>query len=343
MSSVLDNLPVIREYGSLPVELLHADGRLIRRESGKIFQCRGVTGFPLIDHFSKGIDIDSFIDYFSSLGANVLRVFWYTPVKDWGTNAWNLPSPDDLVAFHKYVGSRGWYVENVSLTDDNIAFLSDIRKLILALKLSGLKNALGEAKNEAYVHDNLNPDVLRSAWEDTPYLYASGINPQDNSGWIGKYITYHTPREPEEVRTSKDSEEICSSYKVPAVADEPSRPDQNFMNPLDYYTYAALANLMGSGATFHFESAKLGNMPNDYEKQCAQMFYRGLGLYPLDAQLGTYEHLRDMEEVTSDGTPTTCLRVFRKGQYAIIIRNKSIKIPGNWIPLDSYNVGFKIG
>jgi hypothetical protein len=338
------NFGTITKYGSVSVELLSIDGRLFKGPSGMIHRYSGVTAFPLIDMFVKGENIDSFLSTFSPLLANTLRVFWYTPVRDWGASAWSLPTASDVVAFHKYVQSRGWYVENVCLTDDDTSLLPQIRAIILALANSGLKNVLFEAKNEPFVHDSLDPAILKNNLVNTPYLYASGNNPNDNSSgkWIGEYVTHHTPRDNQEVRKSKDNEEISSGWRLPAVADEPSRPDQGYMNALDYYTYAALAALMGSGATFHFESGKFGEVPNSYELECAKMFFAGINLYPLDAQLGPYSHRQDLEKIVNN-EPTACLRVFQKGNYAIIVRNKSVDIPSNWIPIDSYNVGFRIG
>jgi hypothetical protein len=326
---------------SLGLEPLVTDGRLFKTQSGKIWTYKGLSAFNIISEFAQGKPIDWFLNQFPS--ANVLRVFWYTPRKYWGNFAWDLPKPSEILAFHRYVGDRGFYVENVCITDDNFSLVDRIKELIWALKESKLPNVLFEAVNEPFIHDKLEPSILKNALTSTPYLYSSGVNPFDFlDKFYGRYITPHLPRDFEGVRKSKDLEELSSKYRMPSVSDEWAKPNDGNFSELDFYTHAALAKLMGNGATYHFESGKIISPVSDREDTCGRMFMKGLDLYPDDASLGQYEHLRDMEEPTPDGVPTKALRVFRKGSYAIIVRNNGVKIPANWTPLDTFGVGYHI-
>jgi hypothetical protein len=325
-----------------PVKSLTTKGRLICAENEPII-LKEVTAFNLCDLFAKGQNIDSFLEEFKE--ANTLRIFWYTPRKDWKENAWDLPTANQLIAFHEYVANFGFYVENVCITDDDASKLPAIKDLIYNLKISGLVNILFEAVNEPYVHDKLEPSVLKNALTNTPYLYTSGYTDgQDESKFYGKYITTHTGRDAEGPRKAKDLEELGSKYLIPSTANEPFRPDQGF-SPLDFYTYAALSNLMGNGACFHYLDGEFSKLPQGHDKECADMFFKGFSVFPADACLGSYEHIRSLEKIViinGEEVPTAALRVFRKGSYVVIVRNKSVDIPSNWVSLDEFGVAYKI-
>jgi len=69
----------------------------------------------------------------------------------------------------------------------------------------------------------------------------------------------------------------------------------------------------------------------------------GAAIYPEDTCNGTYDHLKDLEEIDPvTNEPTACLRVFRVQQFATIIRNKHVKVPSNWKSLDNYKVCYEI-
>lgn len=322
------------------VGMLHCEGRLFKDAAGNIFTYKGLSSFDAANKFSQNISIDDHLYRFNK--PNVVRIFWYTPAKYWGNSAWGLPTPANLLRFHSYMASIGFYVENVCITDDNSLLLPSIKNLINTLKLSGLPNVLFEAVNEPYVKEKLEPSVLREVLESTPYPYSSGINPQEYPDkYFGRHVTPHLPRDNDGVRKFKDLEEISSQYHIPSVSDEWAKPTDGNFSALDFYTHAAGSCLMGNGGTYHFENGKIINTPTDQELQYGKAWFEGLDLYPPDACLGNYVHRQDLEKIV-DNQPTAALRVFQKGNYAIIVRNKSVDIPSNWQALDSYGVGFKI-
>jgi hypothetical protein len=51
--------------------------RKVFTENGKPWRYKGVTAFPLIDHYARGESIDPFLDAFK--GYNTLRCFDYVP------------------------------------------------------------------------------------------------------------------------------------------------------------------------------------------------------------------------------------------------------------------------
>ena len=331
--------------GNSKVLPLHADGILFRKSDNSIHQYRGVTGFQLLNLFERGQDIDSFLNTFNR--SNTVRIFWYTPEKEWGNKFWDLPSAERLIAFHNYLEGRGFYVENTCATDNDSSKVGDIKNLIVWLNNAGLSNALLEAVNEPFVKgddDKLDPSLFKNVLNNSPYLYTSGVYQYESlDKFFGKYAVDHSPRDFEWPRKAKDLQDYTSLFKVPAVQDEPIKPGEAGYNILDYYTYGACSGLFGSGCLFHYLSGEFGQLPNEQEMNCYNAMMDGLDVFPLDACLGSYEHLRDMERVDAEGNPTACLRVFRKGQFAIIIRNKSVDIPSNWTALDSKQVCYKIG
>lgn len=208
-----------------------------------------------------------------------------------------------------------------------------------------------EAVNEPLTHDKTDPGLLKNTLSGSRYFWGSGIY-EDLRKFFGKVGYYHHPRDDQWPRKAKDTIEAYNgggpnfpdepACKVPWIHDELIRPDQAEFNELDFYCFGALATLCSTGATFHSESGKLGQLPSDDELRCYNALMDGMSVFPADAALGGYEHLRDLEEVDKDGNPTTCLRVFRIGKYVTVIRPKSVKIPANWKALDDRKVCYEI-
>lgn len=348
MTTCLDNLPSLRGYsggGGGSVLPLTVGGIFFRKSDNTIHRYKGVTGFRLCNLFELGQDIDKFLSTFNR--SNTVRIFWYTPQKEWGDKYWDLPTATDLIAFHNYVEGKGFYVENTCATDNDTSKVPGIKNLITILNQANLPNVLYEAVNEPYVKgpdDKLDPAIFKNLLNASPYPYTSGIYQYEFlDKFYGKYAVDHSPRDADWPRKAKDLEDYVGQFKIPAIQDEPIKPNDAGFNVLDYYTYGAASGLFGSGCLFHYLAGEFGQLPASNELDCYNAMMDGLDIFPLDACLGQYEHLRDMEKCDANGDPTTCLRVFRKGSYAIIIRNKSVVIPSNWQPLDSFQVCFKIG
>lgn len=341
MTSCLDSLPLIREFGTSSVSALHVDGRLIRKADNSIFRVKGLTAFPYIDRYKKGQDVDWIQSTFPA--ANLYRVFWYTPQDEWGDKYWDLPTPEEAFNAHAHAADRGIYLYNSCLTNAAPSSKIDqIKAIIKRLRESSLPNILFEAKNEPYVHDDLNPSILKNALNSTsPYLYTCGIYEWDKlTQFWGTFGNNHCSRDAESVRKFKDLEDLYGQVRIPWFEGEPFKlpgyPD------LDFYTFAAGTGFMGSGGIYHCQSMEYLNQPNADEIRCGTLFLQGLDVFPLATQLGDYDHLDELEGVVN-GVPTTCLRCYRKGKYAIVVRkNDNFKVPSNWKPIDSFGVAWEI-
>lgn len=333
-----------------PVPYLVTSGPIFReRDGNSAHRVKSVSGFNLIDQFSKGINIDPFLDKYEH--SNRVRVLAYTPVKDWGSNAWGFPFNDIVQKFIEVLLGKNKAVSLTLLTDDDSSKVQPAKDLVNYLNQFNYPGLLLEAVNEPLTHDKINPNELKNVLSGSVYLSGSGIY-EDLRKFYGKVGYYHSPRDNEWPRKAKDTIECYRgggpnfpdepACNVPWILDEPIRPDQAGYSVRDYYDYGALGSLSSAGVTFHSESGKLGKLPSDNEYSCYNSLMDGMNIFPNDAPLGDYEHLRDLEEVDSNGNPTTCLRVFRVGKYVTIVRNKSVKIPSNWKSLDSFKTCYEI-
>lgn len=300
---------------------------------------------------SRGQDIDPFLAKYER--SNRVRTFAYTPVADWKDSAWQFPSKENVKKFIEYLLSKNKATSICLLTDGDISQVPKAQSLVNYLNQFDFPGLLLEAKNEPLTHDKGDEYSLKNILNGNKYLYGSGIYEDLKKFW-GKVGYYHSPRDNEWPRKAKDAIECYNgggpnfrdepACKVPWILDEPPRPDQVGFNSLDFYTYGALASLTSTGATFHSDSGKLGKLPDDQEFECYKALMDGMKVFPNDAALGGYEHLRNLEEIDPNtNEPTACLRIFRVGKYVVIVRNKSVKIPSNWKSLDSFKTCYEIG
>lgn len=300
---------------------------------------------------SRGQDIDSFLAKYDR--SNRVRTFTYTPVADWKESAWSFPSKENVKKFIEYLLSKNKATSICLLTDGDISQVPKAQSLVNYLNQFDFPGLLLEAKNEPLTHDKGDESSLKNILNGNKYLYGSGVYEDLKKFW-GKVGYYHSPRDNEWPRKAKDAIECYSgggpnfrdepACKVPWILDEPPRPDQVGFNTLDFYTYGALGSLTSAGVTFHSESGKLGKPPSGEEYGCYNALMDGMKVFPNDAALGNYEHLRDLEEIDPNtNEPTACLRIFRVGKFVTIVRNKSVKIPSNWKPLDNYKICYEIG
>jgi hypothetical protein len=288
--------------------------------NGQPWRWKGISAFKLARLFADGQDIDGFLSDFA--GFNVLRVFDYTPAKDWGAEAWDSCTPDQWRAFIAHVNARGFYVEIVLLTDDDPARIGLAETIVRALRSVRPFCFLVEVGNEPDTHKAINTATLRDlCMTGTQFLCSSG-NYEDSRHWYGTYGTAHTGRDGEWPRRAHDlfdyfhgggpnfpEEPAC---RVPWVADEPAKPsDVGGNREQDFLAYFASASLLGGGATYHFEGGKFGRRPNDEEKRFAALALEGLNAFPADAPLGAYSR----EDEHGD-----TLRTYRVGPYTVRVR-----------------------
>lgn len=311
--------------GTAPV--LHASGQIFRTASGAPWRYRGVSAFKLCRLFTDGQSIDPFLAAYT--GFNTLRVWDYTPVKDWHEQAWESCSTEQWRAFLAYVGAKGWTVECTLLTDDDPSRIQKAQSLIFGLA-GGQKptNLLVEIANEPDTHKSINTAALKPTLDTSGFVYASG-NYEDSSKAFGAYLCAHTQRDSEWPRRAHDLLEYYNghgpnkpedpAHKCPALGDEPAKlQDVNGDRVSDWRAYFGTAAILGAGATFHSETGKFGQVPTAQEQALAAAALEGLNAFPDDAPVGAYSRPSDQS-----------LRTYVVGSYSVRIRPTSASHPIN--------------
>lgn len=306
---------------------------------------KGVSAFKLVELSRLGVNIDPFL--FAYEGFNVLRVFAYTPRKEWGDHAWDWPGADDVAAFCQYVGARGWYVELVLLTDDDPANINAALWLMDELRAYDLPNLIFEVGNEPETHKNILTRVLQPACVRSGHQYSSG-NYEVSRNHFGSYLTFHPGRDYEWPRRAHDAIEFYGgggpdspsdpAHLIACVGDETIRPDQatpvpgqyrnGFGIPInDALAHFGALSLLGAGGTVHTESGKLGLVPFDYEREWIGAALQGLDAFPANVAMYPY----DRPEAWQPGS----LRSYTRGPYAVRIRPETLDAPeSGWESID---------
>lgn len=316
-----------------PIQVLRADGKIFRTADGQPWRWKGVSAFALLDRYARGEDISDLLVAYR--GYNLLRVWPYVPRADWGDKAWDSPPPAVVVDFLRRVARDGWYVEITLLTDDDPARIPKARELVAALVAARPPNLLLEIANEPQAHKATDTRALKVTLDASGFLYASG---DESAKAFGSYLTTHTSRDGEWPRRAHDLLELWTgggpdaptdpAHKVPAVADEPIRPDQAGYNVADFRAYFAACALMGAGATFHSETGKFGLPPTPAEATSAAAALDGLNAFPADAPLGPYR--RPVE---------SSLRTYAVGPYMVRVRPTTKDAPeAGWTAIDADGV-----
>jgi hypothetical protein len=315
--------------------------RKVFTENGTPWRYKGVTAFPLIDHYARGESIDPFLDAFK--GFNTLRCFDYVPSPPWAT-PWD-PAPIPVVReFLRYVADRGWRVELVMLTDNNPARVAPAQARIEALAVPREPNLIIEAGNEPPVNQ-IDTSALRQSLERAGLLHCSGDSGEDPA-WYGTYLTAHTARDFDWPRRAHDLLEYYNgggpstpsdpARRVPCVADEPIRPDQAAAYGThieqDFRAYFGACALFGGGATFHAESLKFGALPNELERRCAAASLEGLNAFPPDAPFGAYRRINDNTS-----------RTYAVGNHAVRVRPTTLNFPEpGWTAIDADGILWRL-
>jgi hypothetical protein len=172
---------------------LHADGRIFRTADGQPFRWKGVSAFQLLDRYVRGEDLAPFLNAYR--GFNVLRVWPYVPVSDWGDKAWGAPPAGVIRDFIAAMGSQGFYVELTLLTSDDAEHLAWAQAIVPQVTDGGCPaGLLLEAGNEPTTHKSINTAALRGVLAASGCLYASG-DYEDSSRAFGSYLVAHTSRD----------------------------------------------------------------------------------------------------------------------------------------------------
>lgn len=329
-----------------PLSPLTTDGPIFL-SNGQPWRYKAVSAFRLCRRFADGENIDGFLDDYA--GYNVLRVWDYTPVKDWKGDAWESCSPEQWIAFLRYVNARGWRVELTLLTDDDSARLEPARRLVAALKKAdGIGQTFGlllEAGNEPTTHKAIDTAALRRVLEQSSFPYCSG-DYEDSDRWYGSYYTCHTARTRDWVRRAHDLLEFYTGAgpdkphpprRVPCLADEPGKPQDVGAVASEWRAYFGACALMGGGACFHSETGKHGRRPTSEERRLAGVALEALDVFPADAPKGPYRRI--VEPGNEPGGPTKDSRTYVVGNYMVRCQQVGTRAPEpGWTAIDADGV-----
>lgn len=322
----------------VPAILPLTTDRQIFRAGGRPWRWKGVSAFKLLDHFARGEDIQPYLDAYA--GYNLLRMWLYVT---WPGVGWEPPDHATVARFLQICRNKSWYVELTLLTDDDPARIPAAAELLAHLDLHDLPNLLIEIGNEPTSHKNINTAALRTAVEQTGFLYSSG-DYEESSRFFGDFLTAHTPRDAEWPRKAHDLLEYFTgggpstpndpAHHVPCVADEPPKPqDVGGNKEQDFMAYGGVCALLGAGATFHCESGKLCALPNDEERRCAAAMLAGLNAFPADAPLGGYRRIDER-----GGS----LRTYAVGNCMVRVRPQTPDAPEpGWTPIGTEGILWK--
>jgi hypothetical protein len=338
MTTCLDNLSSIQTYGgSSTIESLYIDSFLIKTESGKEFVYKGFSGFKALNDLSKGVDLTPLFNYFNE--ENVIRIFNYTPVADWGTNAWDVPSINTIRDFIKLCEQNGKHVAMNLLTDDSPTRVLEAINIVNQLAGDKFPNLMLQIGNKPFTHKNINCLALKDACEKSGYIYSSGIY-EDNTKFFGQIWLDHSARDNEWPRKAKN---LIDAYNgggpnnpaepkliMPCIEDEPIRPDECGYNELDFYAYAAICRACGNGATFHYNGGKVNQLPDANDTKCLVAFRKGLNIFSSTSR--AYRRIDELGQT---------LRTYVFGPNMIRVRplNKTAPETG-WNSLDDFGVCF---
>lgn len=335
------NLPVLKPYvlssntGNAQAPLTF-DGPIFVLE-GQPWRYKAVSAFKLCRLHADGVDIDPFLRDYD--GFNVLRVWDYVT---WSGTGWESCTPEQWVAFIRYVGSKGWRVEITLVTDDVSSRIGYAKFLAHALASEGLTNVLFEGGNEPTTHKNINTAALRQTLESSGLPYTSG-DYEDSDRWYGNYYTCHTARTSDWPRRSHDLYEFYTGagpdkpthpHHVPCLGDEPGKLQDVGAVPADWLAYFGACSIMGGGACFHSETGKYAARPTNLELELSRIALEGLNAFPTDAAKGSYRRIVEPGQLPDARTYVVGNCMVRSQQVGL-----SAPEPG-WQPLDSYGVLF---
>jgi hypothetical protein len=326
---VTHDVNIVRTWSTLPP--LSVDGRVFVR-AGQPWRWKGVSAFQLLDRFARGEDIGPFLDAYR--GFNILRV-WVSV--DWAAPfGWAAPPVETVRAFLTRIAQDGFYCELTLLTDDDPARGPPARALVAALAQDPRPtNLVIEIGNEPQVHKNINTAALRSALEQSGFLFASG---DSSDRAFGSFLTAHTGRDREWARRAHDLLEYWTgggpdsptdpAHKVPGVCDEPAKLQDVGTTATEWRAYFAGCALMGAGATFHSESGKFARVPTPDEARLAAVALEALNTFPPDAVRGSYRRIDEHGQ---------SLRTYVIGErYMVRIGPTTTAAPeAGWRPLDA--------
>ena len=330
-----------------------------RNADGSRFPWVGVSEFRLFEVFVREGQpaVDAILTdlltkpdgsfYPPAEGPNILRVFgMYSCQRDgagcvpntgigWFTPTEHPDYYDKLGAFVDVVAARGFNVEFVALADtQNLMTRAEDRgahlEKVAGVLTSKARGAI-EVANEPFKNlpgGGAEACALAARIRGRGIPIASGHYDFDDEAQrcLADYITYHSPRKPEWVRTSKDLQDIRDWAKVPVVGDEPpgfaeiERGDSRRTSPIEAAQHAAGCALFGAGCTFHSDAGIQSAQFGPVQRAALEAWIFGARWVPVRAQTDPYQrgdqggcHWVGTNDPPAEHDDARWLRSFSKG------------------------------
>lgn len=271
--------------------------------NGKPFPWRGITAFRLAEMIAGGREQDAvaYLDWAASEKLTVVRVLLmakhlFTLRPEAGRAA--LPRLLDLAK------ARGLTVEVVALADtagsqlDYDAHLREVGRLALdkGNAFVEIANEPGHSTQDSRLHDPAFVQRLASLLP-RDVVVALGSGEYGDGFAAGDYATFHFPRGSkgwEHVFSLSAGARRVAQLGKPVISDEPMgagpeyQPGRRDNEPPRFAAAAALTQLAGLGATFHYEGGLQARVPRSREAACLDAWQAGLALIPQAAAHGEF-------------------------------------------------------
>lgn len=289
---------------------------------GQPWRYCGVTAFKLLELFRRGQDVTPFLRLYRALGFNTVRVFRDKPAVAGLDEGWSAPPLSVVMDFYRLLAAEGFYGELTLITQQtDPSFIPGWLDVLLTVP-----NAFVEAINE--------PDSRKTPAAAVKAVAHAGALPfasgdyDPPQGVYGSYMVYHSPRVADVFEMARKAKGVLDLYDgwdapadgsgaafhsphIPAVGDEPGKPQDFGYNQDAILAHFAIYGLLGAGGTFHTLGGQFGQLPTDQDYACAQAAARGLTAFPADTSLGAYVHDQ------GDEGRTGALRTYRVGSYGV--------------------------
>ena len=267
---------------------LRISGSRFLTRDGAVFHWRGISAFRLLEFVARGRDkqADAYLRWAASKRLNVVRVFAMAD------GIFQLTPEDGLRALPRLLEMarrHGLYVEVVAFTGtsvitvDRAAFVKSIAAICVRHPnaLLELANEPGHPTQAREMHD---PSHLRSLLPLVPkeLPVALGSVEYDDRFAAGTYVTWHSPRGGDWVRTVDEGAALLRKFKKPVINDEPigagdeAVPGRRDNDPARFRAAAAAMRRAGVGATFHYEGGIQTRLPTKRELACLDAWLEGL-------------------------------------------------------------------
>lgn len=307
-------------------------GTLFRKPDGSIYRWKSCTDFLLFKRYLDGENIVPILADRAAVGATMVRVLGmcvnianFNP-RNYPTYLADLPAFADLLAANGFdfeftvfadVQPEGGILAFRALRDQQI-WLQAVRDALLSKPNVVLELVNEGFKNGVDFRNHTRPSGLLCAADAQAPTDGQPANPP----W--DYSTFHSGRDTEWPRKSKDSIELSDQFRRPAVDDEPMGADEvmdpgkRSNVPNDFFYLAATGMLLGPGATFHSSDGITSSLFRPITITCANSFFAGLNVIPENVMGGRYTRgplsdcpLQHVDYNPPEATdPTGALRTF---------------------------------